>query len=56
MRHPSLSSPLQSAGRALLVFINANRKNPQAHEITVATLHPKVFKVSYFPKGTEVLF
>jgi hypothetical protein len=32
----------------LLVFLNAYRKNPQAHEITIVTFHPEVFRVSYF--------
>ena len=40
----------------LLVFLNANRNNPQVHRITVVAFHPKVFRVSYFPQGTEVLF
>ena len=33
----------------MLVFLNAYRNNLQAHEITVVALHPKVFRVSYFP-------
>ena len=24
------------------------------HEITIVAFHPKVFRVSYFPQGTEV--
>jgi hypothetical protein len=31
-----------------LVFLNAYNNNPQAHESIVVTLHPKVFRVSYF--------
>jgi len=40
----------------LLVFLNAKRKNPQAHGITVVAFHPEVFRVLYFPHGTGVLF
>ena len=40
----------------LLVFLNTNRNNQQAHGITVVALHPEVFSVSYFPQGTEVFF
>jgi hypothetical protein len=40
----------------VLVFLNTNRNNPQAHESTVVALHPEVFRVSYFPQGMEVLF
>jgi len=40
--------------KCLLVFLNAYRNNPQAHRITVVVLHPKVFRVSYFPQRTEV--
>ena len=40
----------------VLVFLNANRNNPQAYGITVVALHPEVFRVSYFPQGTGVLF
>ena len=39
---------------SLLVFLNEYRNNPQAHGITVVAFHPEVFKVSYFPQGTEV--
>jgi hypothetical protein len=38
----------------VLVFLNANRKNPQAHRITIVAFHPKVFRVSYVPQGTDV--
>ena len=38
----------------MLVFPNAYRNNPQAHGITVVALHLEVFRVSYFPQGTEV--
>ena len=38
----------------VLVFLNANRNDPQLHGITVVALHPEVFRVSYFPQGTEV--
>jgi hypothetical protein len=40
----------------LLVFLNSNRNGPQAHGITIVTFHPEVFRVSYFPQGTEVNF
>ena len=40
--------------RSVLVFLNAYRNNPQAHEVTIIALHPEVFRVSYFPQGTEV--
>jgi hypothetical protein len=40
----------------VLVFLNVNRNNPQAHGITVVALHLEVFRVSYFPQGMEVLF
>ena len=40
----------------MLVFLNANRNNPQAHGITIVALYLKVFRVSYFPQGTEVFF
>jgi len=48
--------PRQRHQKCLFVFLNAYRKNPQAHIITVATFHPKVFRVSYFPQGMEVFF
>ena len=38
----------------LLVFLNANRNNPQAHGSTIVSLHPEVFRVSYFPQGMEI--
>ena len=47
--------PRQQRQKCLLVFLNANRNNPQPHGITVVALHPEVFRVSYFPQGTEVL-
>ena len=40
--------PRQWHQKCLLVFLNANRNNLQAHEITVVAFHPKVFRVSYF--------
>ena len=39
-----------------MVFLNANRNNPKAYGITIVALHPKVFRVSYFPWGMKVLF
>ena len=41
--------------KCLLVFLNANRNNLQAHGITIVAFHPKVFRVSYFPQRTVVL-
>jgi hypothetical protein len=38
----------------LLVLLNTNRNNPQAHKSTVVALHSEVFRVSYFPQGTVV--
>ena len=38
----------------MLVFVNAYRNNLQAYGITVVALHLEVFRVSYFPQGTEV--
>jgi hypothetical protein len=40
----------------VLVFLNANKNNLQAHKIIVVALHPEVFRVSYFPQGMEILF
>ena len=37
-----------------LVFLNAYKNNPQAHRVTVVAFHPKVFRVLYFPSGTDV--
>jgi len=45
--------PRQRREKCLLVFLNANRNDPQAHGITVVAFHPEVFRVSYFPQGTE---
>ena len=50
------STPLPLAGEKALVFLDAYINNPQAHESTFVALHPEVFRVSYFPQGTEVLF
>jgi hypothetical protein len=30
------------------------QRSPQAHRNTVVALHPGVFRVSYFPRGTGV--
>jgi hypothetical protein len=38
----------------MLVLLNANRNNPQAHKSTIVALHLKVFRVSYFPQGMEI--
>ena len=42
------------APEMLLVFLNINRNNLQVYGSTIVALHPKVFRVSYFPQGTEV--
>ena len=47
--------PQQRRQKCLLVFLNAYRNNPQAHGITIVAFHPEIFRVSYFPQGTEVL-
>ena len=44
--------PRQRRQKCLLVFLNAHRKDPQAHGKTVVALHPEVFRVSYFTQGT----
>ena len=46
--------PQQRRQKCLLVFLSISRGNPQAHGYTVVALHPKVFRISYFPKGTDV--
>jgi len=40
--------PRQWRQKCLLVFLNANRNNPQAHGSTIVALHPKVYRVLYF--------
>jgi hypothetical protein len=44
------TGPRQWRQKCLLVFLNAYRNNPQAHEITIVAFHPEVFRVSYFHK------
>jgi hypothetical protein len=48
--------PRQWCQKCLLIFLNAYKNNPQAHGITVVAFHPEVFRASYFPQGTDVLF
>ena len=46
--------PWQRRQKCLSEFLSISRRNPQAHGYTIVALHSKVFRVSYFPKGTDV--
>jgi hypothetical protein len=42
------ATPGMGVREMVLVFLNTNINNPQAHRIVVVALHLEVFRVSYF--------
>ena len=46
--------PRQRCQKCLLVFLSISRRNLEVHGYTVVALHLEVFRVLYFPEGTDV--